>query len=264
MNRPERYEWVRLTTLKSTWLIATAAIAVTALAAWGYAFTITEVQSEGIAVTAREALVAVINKASFAPLAAGVFGALAMGGDYRHSTMRATLAVTPVRTRAIAAKFLVAGGFAVAVTACATVISWIVAGAALPAALISDVSYGSLIVLHGGLVLQTVCWTLIGIALTVIFRSQAVGTVSLVAVPYVLEPMIRAGGMFADSSWLAQVAKYLPFAAGTSMSNIAGGEGAFLAEASQHMAPGTAVLVFGLFTGTLFVGAVARFRQQGI
>ncbi|WP_327325179.1 ABC transporter permease [Streptomyces sp. NBC_01210] len=264
MNRPVRYEWVRLTTLTSTWLLAAAAVAVTALAAWGYAFTVTEFQSEEIAVTAQEALVAVINKASFAPLAAGVFGALAMGGDYRHGTIRATLAVTPVRSRAVAAKALVAGGFALAVTGCATAVSWIVASATLPAELISGVSYGDLIVLHGGLLLQTVCWTLIGIAITVVFRSQAVGTVSLVAIPYVLEPMVRTGGLFADSPWLAQAAKYLPFAAGTSMSNIAGDEGAFLAEASQRMAPGTAVLVFGLFTGALFVGAVAQFRRQGM
>lgn len=74
MNRPVRYEWVRLTTLTSTWLLAAAAVAVTALAAWGYAFTVTEFQSEEIAVTAQEALVAVINKASFAPSQPGSSG----------------------------------------------------------------------------------------------------------------------------------------------------------------------------------------------
>ncbi|MGW3274074.1 hypothetical protein ACWDFH_21765 [Streptomyces kronopolitis] len=264
MNRSVRYEWVRLTTLTSTWLLAAAAIAVTALAAWGYAFTVTEFQSDDTGATVQEALVAVIGKASFAPLAAGIFGALAVGGDYRHGTIRATLAVTPVRSRAIAAKALVAGGFSLAVTACTTAVSWIVASTALPAKLIQGVSYGDLMVLHGGLLLQTVGWTLIGITITVMFRSQAVGTVALVAIPYVLEPMVRTGGLFANSPWLAQAAKYLPFAAGNSMSNIAGDEGTFLAAASQRMTPGTAILVFGLFTGALFVGAVVRFRRQGV
>ncbi|MEU2159309.1 ABC transporter permease subunit [Streptomyces sp. NPDC019396] len=264
MNRPVRYEWARLTTLTSTWLLAAVTIAVTALASWGYTFTVTEFQSTEMAVTPQEALVAVINKASFVPLAAGIFGALAMGGDYRHGTIRATLAITPVRSRAIAAKAVVAGGFALTVMACSTAVSWIVACTSLPVELISRASYGDLIVLHCGLLLQTVCWTLIGIAITIMFRSQTVAMVSLVAIPYMLEPMVRTGGMLTSSPWLTHMAKYLPFAAGTSMSNISGDDGAFLADASQRLTPATAILVFGLFTAALYVAAVTRFRSQGI
>lgn len=261
--RTLRYEWVRLTTLISTWLLAAAAVAVTALAARGYGVTLTAFTAGGTVVPSQEVLLAVIGNASFAPLAAGIFGVLAAGGDYRQGTARVMHAVTVACPQSVGAKALVAAVFSLAVMACATATSWAVAGVTLPTELISTATYRDLLVLHGGLLLQTTCWTLLGIAITVVFRSQTIGVVSFVVIPYMLEPMIRMSILLAGPPWLTQVARYLPFTASTSMSNIAGEKGTFLADASQRLTPGAAVLVFGLFTAVLLAAAVARLRRQG-
>lgn len=259
------YEWARLRTLRSTWWIAAVAVAVTAVVTWGYASVAVGVGDIGIAVGPAEAVVMVIGKSSFAPLAAGLIGVLAVGGEYRHRTLRTTVLVTPDRTTAITAKAVTVAAFAIAIGVASLAVSWAVGAAVLAGRIDLGAPAGLLAGFHAAYLLQVAGWALIGLALTVAARSQVIGLLAIVLVPNVIEPLFGSIGMLSGQDWLARIGAYLPFSAGQAMTDIAGStSAALLADGGARADPLIAALVFATAVAGLAVYALNDFRRQDL
>jgi ABC-2 type transport system permease protein len=259
------YEWVRLRSLRSTWWLAAVSVAVTALATWGYAGILLGVHASGAPVGAGEALVLLLSKASAAPVVAGVVGVLAVGGEYRHGTMRTTLLVTPRRGRALAAKAAVVGGFAAVLAVTGMAVAWLVGLVVVADTVSLAASVPALLQVHSAQVLLTAGWGLAGVALACHLRSQLLAMITLLAVPFVIEPMLRTVGLLSGQEWLARVSGYLPFSAGNAMADVTGGAaGSLLAPAAARVDPALGGAVFVAAVGILIVLAASQFRRQDV
>lgn len=259
------YEWARIRTLRITWWIVAFSMAATALATWGYGALVASMLAADQAVDGREALVMVLSKPSFAPIAASILGVVAVGNDYRYGTMAATLLVTPRRSVALVAKAVVVAGFAVAVTAADFAVTWAVGLLMLGRRLTASAPAADLISLHAGQVALTVGSALIGVFLTILFRSQMAGLAAVVALPYAVEPALRTMILLSGAHSLERFLGFLPFAAGGAMTDISHGTSDTLLSATAlRLGPLTGGLVFFGMIAAVGVWALVRFRRQDV
>ena len=115
------YEWRRMRTVRSTWLLTVLSLVLTALPA----VAITLNPATGSPVQQGDALRLVGDQEAYAlvltagaqltPLLMGLLGAFAFGHEYRYGTMRTALTALPVRERLAAAKVLVVALWSAAV-----------------------------------------------------------------------------------------------------------------------------------------------------
>jgi hypothetical protein len=118
-----RMEWLKLRTLRSTWVT----LAISVAGALGVAIAV-GVNSK----TASEDLTNnVLAGVALGLLTVGVLGVLVMTGEYSSGMIRATLAAAPNRPRLLAAKAAVFGALALAVGEVAAFISFFAGGLAL-------------------------------------------------------------------------------------------------------------------------------------
>jgi ABC-2 type transport system permease protein len=259
------YEWARIRSVRITWWIAGLSIVATALAAWGYSALVSTMMSADPSVDGREAVVMMLSKPSFAPIAASLIGVFAVGTDYRYGTMCATLLVTPRRGVALTAKAVVVAGFGVAVALVNLAVAWAVGLLMVGRGLTGSASVLELAGLHLGQVALTVGAALLGSFVAALVRSQLVGLAIVFAVPYAVEPGLRTMVMFSGQQTLARFVGFLPFSAGNAMTDISGGSSdTLLASAAVRVGPLTGALIFFGMVAMAGAGAMARFRRQDV
>lgn len=259
------YEWTRMRTLRSTWILAGTAVAATAVVAWGYAETVRGMLGLGIEVGPLESLMLVVGGSSLAPVMAGTIGVLAVGGEYRHRTLRTTLLVTPNRAAALGAKALVVTALAIAFAVAGLASAWAVALAVLTGSSEPAAPAAEFAQFHVGQIMLVVGWGLLGLAIAVIVRSQLLALGAILLLPYAVEPTLRTVGQLAGHGWLETAAAYLPFAAGSAMADVsAGGAGTLLSPASSRADPLLGGLVFFAVIAVLGTAAVMNFRRQDV
>lgn len=223
-----RYEWARLRTLRSTWCLLAAAVAVNALVAMVASLQITS----GDLDLAPEGVVAVVTGgAGFSPLAPaavliGVCGVLALGHEYRHGLARTTLCALPRRGTVLVAKALVVTVFAAVTAALAAAVAFGVGVAVVGEDwTLSLLSGGDVRRAIGGFVALAVLTALLGLALAGLLRNLTAALAVLLLTPMAVEPLaevlLRSDGMgeFADAG------AYLPFTAGQSMVSVSADAG---------------------------------------
>lgn len=218
-----RYEWVRLTTLRSTWWLTGASIFVAggvsylwslalnsndAMRGLGRPAAFAAVLTQGASTSAIPLLVAYIM---------GLFGVFTFGHEYRHGMIRATLTALPQRSNVLAAKIIVTAAWAglVAVICLALGALWgFVSG--------SDVNFS--LTVSGvprvmlGYVIYVVMFTLIGLGVAAIVRNQAGAIVIMLVVPLVLETVLRLVIVVPDMfNSIQGVVQFFPFDAGNQM-----------------------------------------------
>jgi hypothetical protein len=201
-----RMEWLKLRTLRSTWVT----LAISVAGALGVAIAV-GVNSK----TASEDLTNnVLAGVALGLLTVGVLGVLVMTGEYSSGMIRATLAAAPNRPRLLAAKAAVFGALALAVGEVAAFISFFAGGLALRHGLhlpaLSQPGVLRAVVLAGA----GYCLIgLIGLGIGAIVRHSPVAIAILV------------GGVYVAAQLLGAVAKpvipYLPIAiVGNSLSSV--------------------------------------------
>jgi ABC-2 type transport system permease protein len=119
-----RMEWIKLRTLRSTWV--TLAISVAG------ALAVAIVVGVHTLATTGDITNNVLSGVALGLLTVGVLGVLVMTGEYSSGMIRATLAAAPSRPRLLAAKAAVFGAVALAVGEAAAFVSFFAGGAALP------------------------------------------------------------------------------------------------------------------------------------
>lgn len=259
------YEWVRLRSLRITWWLTGGSVLVTALAAWGYSGVVLGVRSDGDPVDGAEAVVLVVARPSMAPLVAGILGIFAVANEYRYGTMRTTVLVTPQRTVALAAKAAVIGGFGAGLALANLAVAWLIGVLTLAGSVSLSLSAVDALQLHLAQILLVVGWSLIGVAVATLVRSQAFALAVLLAVPFAVEPAIRSVGAVSGQTWLAKAAGLLPFSAGNAMTDIShGASSTLLAPAASRVSPMAGGTVFLCAVGILSLVALAQFRRQDV
>jgi ABC-2 type transport system permease protein len=205
VNKLIRSEWIKLRSVRTTWLIAIISI----LVAIGITVLATASVQDGAPPAERFDLLL-----SPAPLLVRLFmlvlGILAFSNEYRYGTIVPTLAAAPIRNELLSAKLVVLGAFGLVLGAIVTLVS-IVAGIATLSLVGQSVSVfdGEIPrAIAGTVAFYGIC-ALLGVGAGVLVRqpSIAIGIV----MPWALFGEVALG------SFLPDLVKYLPFTAGAQL-----------------------------------------------
>ncbi|KAA0962862.1 ABC transporter permease [Microbacterium sp. ANT_H45B] len=209
--RAIRGEWIKLSTLRSTWW----SIGIAALLTIGIAVLI----AQAIDLPGFEPIQAVVMPIQFTMLLAGILGAISVTGEYSTGMIRSTLAANPKRGSMLAAKAVVVGVFMF-------VSSLVIFGAAAVAVSVvvasrdqsidwSDPAASILPIVVSSLAMSV--FALIGVAFGFLLRSGAGAIAATVGVLFVL-PIVASFFAVAGEAWawVTDASNYLPVAAAQS------------------------------------------------
>lgn len=245
-----RHEWIRLRSVRSTWVLLVGALTAAGLVSFVVS---RDIASGGQSLTDPEAVVSLLTGSSgvgplsFTALFAGLIGVLALGQEYRHGQMQTTLTAIPRRGTLLLAKLFVVALFAACTAALSVGVAYAVGRAEIGTSFDTSLLWdGSAPRALGGFVALVVLTSLFGVALAGIVRSIPVAAVVLIALPVLVEPLLIQG-LGEVSGGNDVVASHLPFTAGAQMVNLPGGDG-----------PGYDLVALSAFAGGLtFLGFVA-------
>lgn len=245
MRAPLRYEWVRISTVRSTWALIGFAMTVPAGLALFVAWLVGNLGPDGGGPPDGEAG----GLAGFLPLTAAILcaiGAAAFGQEYRHGLIRITLAIFPRRTPVFIAKALMVAG--ITVVAAIVSIGTIVLAQALGGVIAgTGVTWDETAWGASGVraLLYVVLFVLIAFALTALTRNQPLGIIAPIVLAVLIEPIIGTIAFVQGWTWIDWV---LPFSGGAAAVSTTG------AEAWGHIAVfGGWFLVIAIPAWVLFV-----------
>lgn len=148
----------------------------------------------------------------FAQLVVAVLGTLAISGEYATGQIRSTLAAVPTRLPVLAAKAIVLAATTLAVGVLAALAAAVVTAPLLPDTAAIDFADGETwrILLGSGLYLAAIA--LLGFGLGALIRHSAGAITAILGVVLLLPLVVTILGNWL--SWVADLAPYLPAAAG--------------------------------------------------
>ncbi len=209
MSGALRYEWLRLRTVRSTYILVVLCLVFTGLVAWGSANNLDRDQ-----VTYAQALA---SGSSLPPLLLGIVGVFAFGHEYRFGMIRPTLTALPRRSQVAAAKVVMVLGLtlvtAVACVGVAYVVTSVVAKDTTGLSLTGG--HTERVVL--GAIAWTVLFAMVGIGYGLLFRNVPAALGILIVVPLVVENIVLGLLQIDALKSIRGIGDYLPFSAGTRM-----------------------------------------------
>jgi ABC-type transport system involved in multi-copper enzyme maturation permease subunit len=207
-------EWLKLTTLRSSWVTMTLGIGALALLGGVIGFFLNRDwdRLRPARQAAFDAVGTSLGGARFTELAIGVLGVLFVTGEYGTGMIRSSLTAVPKRLPVLWAKLLVLGAVSLVLTEIASFAGFIIGQATLGTHAVALSSDGALRAVIGtGLYLTVVA--LIGVELGFIIRSTAGGIAALVAILLVLPGVVS----ILPQSWQDTISPYLPSNAGAAI-----------------------------------------------
>lgn len=247
-----RSEWTKFRSLRSTYITLFVAMALTI----GLGTLISAVRAahwdQGRAAERLNfnAVTTSLDGVNIAQLAIGVLGVMLITGEYATGMIRASLTVVPKRLPVLWAKV---GVFA-SVVGLASLVAVFVAfflGQSMLASKHLNVSISSphalRMVIGAGLYLTVI--GVLGLALGALLRNTAAGISALVAVLFVIPPILD----LLPSSWSNDIAPYLPSNAGAAI---------WSSPTGSHLGPWTGFAVLCLWTVVILGLAAARLKRQ--
>jgi ABC-2 type transport system permease protein len=204
LRHAARMERIKLSSVRSTWWLAIAAVVSMAAAGAGVGL---GYRSHTPVATAAQILDNSLGGAILAQLLLGALGVLIVTGEYGTGMIRSTLAAVPRRRIVLAAKVAVCGGAALTVGLVASFAGYLsgqlaIRGTAIPAASLGDPAILRAVLLTGVYLCVT---ALIGVGIGTIVRHSGAAIGTLFALMFV--PMIVAG-LFGESG--IQVGRFVP------------------------------------------------------
>ena len=266
-----RYEWVRVRTVRSTWVLSAAALLAAVLVSLALGLNPTSgagsdgPQPGGVRGDQEAFAMVLTAPAQLSPLLMGLLGAFAFGHEYRYGTIRSTLAALPRRRVVATAKVLVVALWAAAVASVG------VALAAVAALLVRGGRYGPEVSLTAGptprvalgVVLYVVLSALIGLALGWLFRNIPAAVTLLLVVPLIVEPILRGLLSLSVLEPISGVGRYLPFGAGGQLFAYSTRVDPDIPAAFRNdLSPLAGGLTFALVTAALLAVAYALFQRR--
>lgn len=258
-----RLEALKLVRSRSSAVLALIAVVVSSVAAVFFAGVAAIVLDGGVTADSEELYSFTIVRASLAPVAAGVIGALLTGSEFRHRQWATTLLRLPRRHVVLAAAYLVAASAAIALS--------VVTFAATMAVSLFEVQritgvapVGQALVLSAlGHAVTTAGCAVAGAALGILLRSRIGAVAIFVALVYVVEPALAAVLNLVGSPATLFVAHHLPLAAGARLAlQLGDASPVLLAEAGAGAASSAAVFV--VFVAGLVALSTWSFVRQDV
>ncbi len=207
---PFGYEWMRLKTLRSTWIIA----GLSALFTLGLSIIIAIYQASHLDAgeTWDKTWVDVVTASMFALswLFGTLLGIFAFGHEYRHGTMRPTLSALPRRRILALAKFAVPALFIVAVVSASGIVGIVISRLILGDHLVEGLTSNHLVPIVAMTLLRSALWAILAAAFTALLRSQIGSLVTLLVWSFVLEPLVTVLLNIDALHSVRFVAKFLP------------------------------------------------------
>lgn len=211
--KPFAYEWARLRTLRSTWIMSALSLIFSALMGL---FAIPIINEDPTALAWLSSLTIAVPTVT--ALCCGLIGVFGVGHEFRYGTIRPTLTALPRRLPVMLAKVFVPASFAFALSvACLALnycLAWLFVHTKLETpAFSSDVARVML-----GAALFAVGFCVIGVGLTTVFRNQVAGIVMLIVLPLIVENAISVALTLIP--WFDRIEhwnRFLPFFAGRAM-----------------------------------------------
>ncbi|GGO99675.1 ABC transporter permease subunit [Actinomyces gaoshouyii] len=176
-GRALRSEWLKLRTLRSTWIASAITMSITVLFGAGITIAFGISSNSDLPANAADNIAA---GTPFGQIAVAVLAALMITGEYASGQIRSTLTATPHRSQVFAAKSLVTAIFAFLLGAVSVLLAWAISAPFIGdhAVSLTDAEYAGYI---WGAGLGFAAIALMGLALGFIFRSTA-GAISLAVV----------------------------------------------------------------------------------
>lgn len=211
-GRALRSEWIKLSTVRSTWW----SIGIVAVLTIGIAVLV----AQSMDVPGFEPIQAVVSPIQFTMLLAGILGVISVTGEYSSGMIRSTLAATPSRGAVLAAKATVVAllmfiSSLVIFLIAALAVTPIFDGRDMPFAW-DDPAKSILPILASSLSMAV--FALIGVAFGFLIRSGAGAIAATVGLLFVLPIIV---GIFSGTGegweWIADVSSHLPVAAAQSV-----------------------------------------------
>lgn len=216
-----RFEFVRLTTLKSTFMIVLAVIVVNAV----LPVLLTALADGPMSSTRAASLVVggmgiVPELPPVAAMIIGLLGAFSIGHDYRYGTIRPTLLAIPRRGIVIGAKAL-----ALVVTALSIAVLSLLINIGLVALIGQEaVPLGGQTSVIMGYLLLMVGWALLGLASALVFRQTLGAIAFMFGGAVIVETILRTLTLIPALEKFKPAMRFLPYAAGNALAQDADGK----------------------------------------
>jgi ABC-type transport system involved in multi-copper enzyme maturation permease subunit len=208
-----RFEWTRIRTLRSTyWLIGLAVLLSGAVALIIAVATRTDPNRLG-AVTVGNILTGGGSFAiPFIPIFVAIIGVFATGHEYRHGTIQPTLMAIPQRSTLLIAKIVMVVLAAIFAVVLSVVVNYLIGLTFWSQA--PNLGADPLNQALPGYLAYAILYTVLGLALGLLFRGVPTALVLLLVFPLVVEGLITGLSNVPALDWLVPVVKFLPFTAG--------------------------------------------------
>jgi len=243
-----RSEWIKLSTLRSTWW----SISIAALFTIGIAVLV----AGAVNVPGFEPIQAVVTPFQFTMLLAGILGAIAVTGEYSTGMIRSTLAADPVRGSVLAAKAIVVGVFLFISSLAIFILAAI---AVMPIFASRDIAFpgddlaGAIVPILAASFSMAV-FALIGVAFGFLLRSGAGAIAATVGLLFVLPIIASIFAMPVEGwEWITDVSNHLPMTAAQS---------AILPQDGVGLSTGEAYLTLGAWVAAGMASAWAALRTR--
>lgn len=260
-GRVVRSEWIKLTSLRSTWwslaLIVVLGVGISLLMAStvDWSLSTEPAGAAGLALT-----IATVGL-TFGQLIAAVLGVLVMSGEYSTGMIRSTLAAVPTRLPVLAAKSIVLFLLVTVVGALTIFGAWaatypILDAQGVAAGLGSD---GLALALAGGAAYLGLT-ALFALGLGTLLRAAAGGIAAALGIILVVPIVLPLLAMAID--WVAELSPFLFSSAGSAMASLPT-EAGFAAGGVERLDPWVGALVVVAWSAvSLVLGAIALARRD--
>ena len=252
--RSVRAEWVKLWTLRSTWITSFIAIALTVLFGAGLAAAFG--QSEQYQDTAKESITAGLN---FGQIVVAVLGALIITGEYSSGQIRSSLAAVPRRGRLLPSKAVVLSAITFLLGSVSVFLSWAISKPFLGehAGSLTDSHYVGHIWGSG---LTFVCIALMALGVGFLLRSTAGAITVVVSLLFVIQVPLRLAASKWD--WAIKIIGCLPSTVSEAVSDPFQRTTEWSGEGVQFLSHGQAVAVFAAWAIVPLVAAWFVFSRR--
>jgi len=252
--RSVRAEWIKLWSLRSTWITSFIAIALTVLFGAGIAI------ASGQRPEGQESAKDLITTGlAFGQIVVSVLGALVITGEYASGQIRSSLAAVPRRGHLLLAKAVVLAIVSFLLGSLSVFLSWAISKPFLGehAGSLTDAHYAGYI-WGSGLVFAGIALMTLGIGF--LLRSTAGAITVVVSLLFViLLPLQLAAGQW---NWVNKIIAYLPISVSSAMSNPLPEAAQSSAEGAQFLTHGQSIAVFAAWALIPLIAAWFVFSRR--
>ena len=252
--RSVRAEWIKLWTLRSTWITSFIAIALTVLFGAGLAAAFG--QSEQYQDTAKESITAGLN---FGQIVVAVLGALIITGEYSSGQIRSSLAAVPKRGRLLLSKAVVLAVVSFILGSVSVFLSWAISKPFLGehAGSLTDAHYAGYI-WGSGLAYAVIALMTLGIGF--LLRSTAGAITVIVSLLFVVAvPLQLAASKW---EWINKVIGCLPSTVSSAVSDPFQNATQWGGDGVQFLSHGQAIAVFVAWALVPLIAAWVVFSRR--